>query len=144
MGNAAGDLGKVGVHRRRVDEGQDQARRKPARGTDRTKRTGPLAAGVAGRAGSCAAPGPEAGQGARLADPCFVLKPDLERLVPCLRRDSGGYRLGKVFLNAIWSFGGLRWPSGPTSDVAGARTARKPGAASCLGLRCACATPRRI
>ena len=36
-GNGAGDLGEVGVHRRRVDEGQDQPCRGAARRTNRAE-----------------------------------------------------------------------------------------------------------
>jgi hypothetical protein len=74
--DGAGDLGEVGVHCRRVDGWQDEPRRGAASRADRAKQTGPLVSRVAGRAGSGAAPGPDAGQGALLADPRFV---------PCIR-----------------------------------------------------------
>ena len=50
--DTAGDLGQVGVHRRGVDEGQDQPCRGAARRADCAKQIRPLIAGVAGRAGS--------------------------------------------------------------------------------------------
>ena len=53
--DTAGDLGQVGVHRRGVDEGQDQPCRGAARRADRAEDIRPLIAGVAGRAGSGAA-----------------------------------------------------------------------------------------
>ena len=81
-GHGAGDLGQVRVHRRRVDEGQDQPCRDAARRADRTEHICPLVAGVAGRAGSGAAPGPDAGEGALLANAGFILEPDFKRLVP--------------------------------------------------------------
>ena len=65
-GDGAGDLGQVGVHRRRVDDGQDQPCGGTARGAEGTKQIRPLMAGVAGCAGSGAAPGPDAGQGSLL------------------------------------------------------------------------------
>ena len=65
-GDGAGDLGQVGVHRRRVDKGQDQPCGGTARGAEGTKQMRPLMAGVAGCAGSGAAPGPDAGQGSLL------------------------------------------------------------------------------
>ncbi len=61
--DGAVDLGQMGVHRRRVDAGQDQPCRDAARRADRAKQIGPLIAGVARRAGSGAARGPDAGQG---------------------------------------------------------------------------------
>ena len=96
-GHGAGDLGQVGAHRRRVDEGQDQPCRSAARRADRAENVGPLIAGVAGRARSGAAPGPDAGQGALLTHAGFILEPDFKRLVPCPLRDRGGYRFGEVF-----------------------------------------------
>ena len=65
-GNGAGDLGQVSVHRRRVDEGQDQPCRNAARRADGSEQIGPLIAGVAGRTGPGAAPGPDAGEGSLL------------------------------------------------------------------------------
>ena len=55
--------------------------------------------------GRAAAPGPDAGQGALPADPCFVLEPDRQRLVPCPRGDRPSYRFGAVFLNATCACG---------------------------------------
>ena len=86
-----------------------------------------MIAGVAGRAGSGAAPGPDAGQGALLADARvrrennppdgflarLTLEPDFKRLVPRPRRDHCRTRLGEVFLNASCAWG-------PTSGAAGA------------------------
>ena len=65
-GNGAGDLGQVSVHRRRFDEGQDQPCRNAARRADGSEQIGPLIAGVAGRTGPGAAPGPDAGEGSHL------------------------------------------------------------------------------
>ncbi len=90
-------LKQGGVHCGRIDEGHDQPRCRAARRTDCAKEVGPLIAGIAGRAGSGAAPGPDAGQAALLADPRFILEPDLQRLALRPRRDRRRYRVGEVF-----------------------------------------------
>ena len=130
-GDGAGDLGEVGVHRRRVDEGQDQPCCGAACRADRTEHIRPLIAGVAGRAGSGATPGPDAGQGSLLTPARFILEPDLQRLVPCPRRDRCCYRFGEVFFER---FLGLR------VRLRVLRTHRQPPKTECrqlLGLRCA-------
>ena len=135
-GHGAGDLGEVGVHRRGVDEGQDQPRRSAARRADRAEDIRPLIAGVAGRAGSGAAPGPDAGEGSLLADARFILEPDLQRLVPCPRRDRRRYRFGEFFLNASWALSSVFGWRGRTDSR------RNPSAASCLPtVRSCIATP---
>lgn len=68
-GDGRRDLGEVRVHRRSVGEGQHQAGSDPAPGADRAEEIGPLAAGVARRPRPGAAPRPEAGERALLANP---------------------------------------------------------------------------
>lgn len=99
-GDGAGDLGEVGIHRFGVDQGQDQAGSGTACRTDGAEDVAPLVAGVAGGAGPCAAPGPDAGQGSLLADARLILEPDLQRFVLSSRGNRGSYGVGEVFLNA--------------------------------------------
>ena len=104
-GDGRRDLGEVGVHRRGVGEGQHQAGGDPTPGADRTEEIGPLVAGVAGRARPCAAPRPDAGERALLANPGLILKPDLERLASDLLGDCCRYRRAEAFLKASWASG---------------------------------------
>ena len=67
-GDAAGDFREVGVHRLGVDGRQDQPCRGATCGADGPEDVGPLVAGIAGCAGSGAAPGPDAGERALLAN----------------------------------------------------------------------------
>ena len=125
-GDGAGDLGQAGGHCPGVDAGQHETGCGAAGRTDGTEEIGPLIAGIAGRAGSGAAPGPDAGDRALLADPCFILEPDLQRLAPCPRGDRRSYRFGEVFLNAACAPGSDFGCCGRTDSR------RKPSAASCL------------
>ena len=68
-GDGAGDLGEVGVHRVGVGEGQHEARRHGASWANRSEDVGPLVSRVALGPGSGAAFGPDAGEGALLANP---------------------------------------------------------------------------
>ena len=68
-GDGAGDLGEVGVHRVGVGEGQHEARRHGASWANRSEDVGPLVSRVALGLGSGAAFGPDAGEGALLANP---------------------------------------------------------------------------
>jgi hypothetical protein len=70
-GDAAGEFRAAGVHRLCVDGRRDRPCRGAACGADGPEAAGPLGAGIAGCAGSAAAPGPDAGEpalsaGARL------------------------------------------------------------------------------
>ena len=71
-----------------VGLGQHQGGADAARRADGAEQVGPVVAAVARRARARAAAGPEPGDGALLADPGFVLEPDLERLAV------GGWRGG--------------------------------------------------
>jgi hypothetical protein len=97
-GDGRRDLGEVGVHRRSVGEGQHRAGSDPAVRADRAEEIGPLVAGVAGRPRSGAAPRPEAGERALLANPRLILKPDLDRLASDLLGDCCRYRSAEAFL----------------------------------------------
>ena len=124
--DGARDFGQVGRHRLGVDGGQDQACGHAAGRADRAKQIGPLIACVARRTGSGAAPGPDAGERALLADARFILEPDLQRLVPCPRGDRCRTRFGEVFLNASCAAGADFGCRGRTDSR------RNPNAASCL------------
>jgi hypothetical protein len=96
-GNGAGDLGEVQVHRPGIGERQHQRGAGAAGRTGRAEEVGPLFAGVADHARQGAAPGPDSGEGALLADARLVLDPDLERLVAGLLRQRRRYRVAEVF-----------------------------------------------
>jgi hypothetical protein len=68
------------VHRFDVDGGQHQSGASAAGRANGTEQIGPGKAPVAGRTGTGATPGPDAGQCALLSNPCFILKPDFNRL----------------------------------------------------------------
>ena len=67
-GDAAGDFREVGVHRLGVDGRQDQPCRGATCGAEGPEDLGPMVVGIAGWAGSGAAPGPEVGELALLAN----------------------------------------------------------------------------
>jgi hypothetical protein len=106
-GYGPGDLGEVGVHRRGVGEGHDETGGGAALGADRAEDVGPLVAGVPRRPGSRAAPRPDPGEGALLADPRLVLEPDLERLAAGGLGERGGYRLAEAFLKPSCAAGSV-------------------------------------
>src|SRR5206468_8103193 len=70
---------------------------------DRPEQVGPGVATVAGRPGPGAAPRPDPGQGALLADAGFILKPDLDRLAAGVLGQRSRHQLGEAFLNASWA-----------------------------------------
>jgi hypothetical protein len=102
-GDHAGDLDEMQVHGLGVGEGQHEAGADPALRAGGAEDVGPLVPGVADCARPRAASGPDPGGSALLADAGLVLEPDLERLASRRFRQGGGYRLGKVFLNASWA-----------------------------------------
>lgn len=103
--DAAGDFGQMGRHGFGVDGGQDEPRRNATFGADGAKKIGPLIAGIAGRTGPGAASGPEPGEGSLLADPCFVLEPDFQRLALRGFGDRRLYSCAEFFLNVSCASG---------------------------------------
>jgi hypothetical protein len=106
--NALADLVEMQVHGLGIDGGQNEGGADAAVGTDGAEqidRAVPLIA-------RCRRPGtsprPEAGQRALLADPRFVLPPDLERLTDRRGGEPLGYELREVFLYASWAAASLR------------------------------------
>ena len=79
---------------------QDKGGAGAARRTDRAEDTGPIVALIAQRRRPCALFRPDVGQAALLADTCFILPPELDRLAPGLGRDGVSDQCGKVFLCA--------------------------------------------
>ena len=124
--DGAGDLGEVEVHRLGVGAGQHEACGDSTSGADSTEDVAPLVAGVALGAGSGAASGPDAGDCALLADARFILEPYFQRLTLRSLGDRRSYRLGEVFLNAVWASGSDFGCCGRTDNR------RKPSAANCL------------
>ena len=76
----AADLGEVQAGGLGVGVRQDQGGADGALGADRAEQVGPRVATVAGRSRPGAAPRPDPGQGALLADAGLVQEPDLDRL----------------------------------------------------------------
>ena len=72
------DLFEMGLHRRGVAPGHDQAGRFALLGADRPEDVGGLGALVVRRAGSCTTTRPAPGQLVLLADAGFILEPDFE------------------------------------------------------------------
>lgn len=115
--DAAGDFRQVSVHGRGIDVGKDQPRRGPARRADRAEEIGPLVAGVARGTGSRAAFGPDAGEGALLANPRFILEPDFERSALRGLRDRNRYRRAEVFLKDSCATGSVLGCCGRTESL---------------------------
>src|SRR5204862_4880384 len=67
---------------------------------DRAEQVGPGVAPVPWRPGPGAAPRPDPGQGALLADAGLILEPDLDRLAAGALGQRLAYQLGEAFLNA--------------------------------------------
>ena len=78
--NAFPDFNQVLVHGFDVDAGQHQSGANATGRADGTEQIRPVEAAVAQCARAAPEPGPDAGQRALLANPCFVLKPDLDQL----------------------------------------------------------------
>ena len=74
------DFNQMLVHRFDVDGGQHQGGANATVRADGAEQIRPGEAPVTRRARAGAAPGPDAGQRALLANPCLVLKPDFNRL----------------------------------------------------------------
>src|SRR5258708_4776636 len=106
--NALADLFEVQVHSLGTDGGQNEGRAGASvrtHGAKQIDRAVPLIAW-------CRRPGPsprpQAGQRSLLADPRFVLPPDLERLADRRGGERFGYELREVFLYASWAAASLR------------------------------------
>src|SRR4051794_41638935 len=99
-GDLAADLrqvqaGGLGVGVREDEPGPDRPL-----GADRAEQVGPGVPAVPGRSRPGAAPRPDAGQGALLADAGLVLEPDLDRPAAGALGKRLAYQLGKAFFNA--------------------------------------------
>jgi hypothetical protein len=101
---AGGDLvaDRVQMQRHGLGIGcrHDKTCRDAPLGTGGTEEIGPVITPIAGRAWPRAAPGPDTGQRALLADPRFVLEPDFDRLALGVAGERRRNGRGKVFLNA--------------------------------------------
>ena len=91
-------------HRVRVCPGHDKPGAFAFGRTNGAKDVGPLRALVVGRARAGSAFGPPPGDLVFLADPRFILKPDLDRR-PALFYADGLDQVGEVFLNASMASG---------------------------------------
>ena len=88
--DALADFSQMLVHGFDVDGGQHQAAANATGRADGTEQIRPAEAPVAPRTRTGAAPGPDAGQRALLANPCLVLKPDLDQLACMLAERLSG------------------------------------------------------
>jgi len=100
LGDGAGDLVDVELHRLGVGEGQRQSRADAPGRADRPEQIGAFVALVRRLARPRAAPGPLPNQAVLLADAGFVLEPDLDGLAASYTADMGLERAREVFLNA--------------------------------------------
>jgi hypothetical protein len=96
--DGAGDLGQVKVHGLGICEWQDETGGDSASGTGGSEEVCPFVSGVTRRAGPGPAARPNPSECALLSYPCFVLEPDLDRLVSRVIRDRFRYRIREVFL----------------------------------------------
>ena len=99
------DLIEVQLHGPGVGGWQHQRCSRAALGTDGSEQIGVLVALIGKQAWSRAFPGPDAYPPILLSNPCFVLKPNLDR---CALRQVGYMgceRVGEVFLKALITSG---------------------------------------
>jgi len=103
-GDGGGELVEEGLDDGGVEPLADEALGPAGGGTDGGEDVEALKPALfrGGRAG--AGVGPDGGQGALLAEPGFVLEPDLDRLAGVGGGDSGD-RVGRFFRNAAWAAG---------------------------------------
>ena len=98
--DGGGDFGQMGVHRLGIAPGQDEADALALLWADGAKDIGPLGALIVRRAGPCSALGPTTRDLVLLADPGFVLEPELD-LYPRFETLADRFDLGgEVFSNA--------------------------------------------
>lgn len=103
--NRAADLLEVQVHGVGVGPWQHQRRARIAFRADGTEQVGRFVALIGGQPGPRAPSGPDAGATVLLADPRFVLKPDLNWRVARHMAQVGGESGGEVFLKASITLG---------------------------------------
>jgi hypothetical protein len=106
--NALADLFEMQVHRLRIDRGQNEGRAGASIGTDGAEQVGRAMSLIAWCWRPGTSPRPKPGQRSLLADPRFVLPPDLERLADRRGGERLGYELREVFLYASWAAASLR------------------------------------
>ncbi len=99
----AADLLKMRRHRPGIGARQNQTGGTGALGTDGAEEIGPFVALIAWRGGACPASRPDPGQASFLANPGFVLEPDLDRLRFGGIRQSVVDEVGEVFLKVSWT-----------------------------------------
>src|SRR5215213_10536379 len=138
-GDPAADFGEVQRHGRAVGHGRHETSTNAAGGTDRAEQVGRVVALVARRWRAAALVGPNAGQGALLADSCLVLPPELDRLVTGGFRDRGRDEGGEAFSCASWAAASCAGCCGRTDSR------RKPSRRSSLPtVRSASLTSKRV
>src|SRR5580700_2874889 len=82
---------------------QDEGCRSATLRTDGAEDVGPFVALITRGARSCSALGPDAGQGALLADARFILEPDFDGLLFGMVGELRCDLRGEVFLNVSWA-----------------------------------------
>ena len=103
--DVAGDLGEMQVHGLGVDLRQHESGGFLGLGAGGSEEVGRLVALIAGLPRPAAAARPLSGQLALLADPGFVLEPDLDPLPRRFLADGGNDQLGQFFLNSACASG---------------------------------------
>lgn len=98
--NMFADLAQMQLHGLGVSCGKHQGGPDATLGTNRTEQICILIALISGQAWSRAFSGPNANSSVLLADPRFILKPQLDRLALWQICYVGCKRVGKVFLKA--------------------------------------------
>ena len=88
------------VHHAGIGFGHDDGGGNGPAGTSGAEQIGPVVALIARRTRAGSAPGPDARQGALLADPCFILEPDFNGLAAGRCRERLCQCFGEVFLKA--------------------------------------------
>ena len=135
-GDLGADLRQVQVHRLDVDARQHQCGADAARRTDGAEQIGRGVALIARRTRAAALVGPDVGQASLLADACFILPPQLDRLAPSMLGKGRGDQLGEVFSCASWA-------AMSCSGWRGRTETRRSSAAPAACPRCARASPPR-
>ena len=100
FGDTSCDDFEMGLHGLRVGGGQDESRPLVLGRTDGTEQEGAIVALILGLARPGAFARPQPGKAILLADPRFVLEPDLDGSVWAQVAGVSGERGGEVFLNA--------------------------------------------